>query len=196
MQVTVAALMATTPARDKFRPRSLESFYAQKYPADWQVQLVADHHPTHTLGRKLNDMVTGMAWCDYFIIWDDDDWYSSHRLVRQITPLLNGYDGGYDYSGTSKIFYHDIRTDEGWQYTGNGSWLGAIAFTRAAWNRLKFRETTPGVDNQWQMNLKGNGFDLKDPALLIATIHSNNACPKHTFGSNWSRAALPEFPRL
>ena len=198
--ITVSALMATTPARDKFRPRSLESFRNQIFPSDWKVHLAIDFHPTYTLGRKLNNMARGLeqspptisATSDYLIVWDDDDWYSPTRLSRQIQPLIDGY----DYSGTSTIFYHDIRTDEGWQYTGNGSWLGALAFTRAALNRLLFNDTTAGVDNQWQMNLQGRGFDLKDPALLIASIHSHNACPKHTVGSNWPRAALPEFPRI
>jgi len=176
--------MATTPARWSFMPAALDSFYKQDYPADWNVQLVLHHHPLYTLGRKLNEMVERTN-SDFYIIWDDDDFYSTTRLARQIEPLRKGY----DITGTSQVLYRDLRNGEEWQYTGDGSWLGAFAFRRELWEKINFEDKTPGVDTAWQQAWRGKAktLDLADPALLTASIHSDNACKKCTSGSNWKR---------
>ena len=57
-QVTVTALMATTSSRAAFLSRALECFNSRVYPADWSADLSIDEHPTDTLGKKLNRMVT------------------------------------------------------------------------------------------------------------------------------------------
>jgi hypothetical protein len=157
--ITVAALMATTSKRAAFRPRAVECFRQQIFPADWQVDLLVDEQEINTLGRKLNDM-TARTTADYLITWDDDDFHSPTRIARQIAPLVTGE---YGYSGTSTIFYHNIITDEGWLYTGTPRiWLGGIAFTRSLWEKLKFMDRTVGVDIRIgrRVNLgytKGNG---------------------------------------
>jgi len=194
--IKVSALMATTSKRDAFRPRALECFRDQRYPDDWEVDLVVNAHETNTLGRKLNDMVE-QSTADYFLTWDDDDWHSPTRIVRQIAPLTTGY----DYSGTSKIFYHDVGTNEGWLYTGPPRvWLGGFAFKRSLWENSHFRDITIGVDTRWQQLMqqeyKAKYFDVADPALFIASKHPGNACPKNTTTCVWSRAQLPDFPRI
>jgi hypothetical protein len=138
--------MATTSKRAAFRPRALECFREQVYPDNWEVDLLVDEHETNTLGRKLNDMAAHTA-SEFLITWDDDDCHSPTRIARQITPLLTDY----HYSGTSKIFYHDIVKDEGWLYAGTPRiWLGGLAWRRSLWEKQKFRDITVGVDTRWQ----------------------------------------------
>jgi hypothetical protein len=195
--MTVSALMATTNKRAAFRPRALECFKQQIFPADWEVDLIVDEHETNTLGRKLNDMVARTT-AEFLITLDDDDWHSHTRIARQIAPLVTGE---YSYSGTSKIFYHNIITDEGWLYSGTPRiWLGGLAFARSVWEKQKFRDITVGVDTRWQQlaqaEHKAKFFDVADPALFIASMHPGNSCPKHTTTCSWKPATLPEFTRL
>jgi hypothetical protein len=195
--IKVSALMATTSKRAAFRPRAVECFKRQIFPDSWEVDLIADEHETNTLGRKLND-ITASTTADYLITWDDDDWHSQDRILRQIAPLVTGE---YGYSGTSTIFYHDIVTDEGWLYKGTPRlWLGGMAFTRSLWKKQKFRDITVGVDTRWQQEAQGEWkakfFDVADPALFVATAHPGNSCPKNFSTCSWTRATLPEFTRL
>lgn len=39
-------------------------------------------------------------------------------------------------------------------------------------------------------------FDLKDPALFVATAHPQNSCPKNFNTISWKPATLPEFKRI
>ena len=191
--------MATMPGREKFRPRAVECFCAQVFPSDWQVQLLVDADPWITLGAKLNRM-TAATTADYLLIQDDDDWYSPFRIQRQIDPLVRG---GYDYSGTSKIFYHNVDSGDGWIYQGVAkNWIGGMAWTRAIWDKVKFTDVTVGNDTIWQQEVQqakhgAKVFDLNDPALYIATMHSGNCCPKvGLFKPTWTPARLPEFPKI
>jgi hypothetical protein len=197
--VTVSALMATTSKRAAFRPRALECFYQQIFPAGWRLELIVDQNETDTLGTKLNRM-TASTDADYLITYDDDDFHSPTRIARQIQPLIDGY----QISGTSKIFYHDVVKDEGWLYSNHWYiWMGGMAWRRSCWDRLKFMDRTVGVDTRYQHALRGMyppekfAFDVADPALFIASMHPGNSCPKNTAHSlSWSRATLPDFPRI
>jgi hypothetical protein len=199
VKVSVTALMATTSKRAAFRPRVVECFKQQIFPADWEVDLIVDEHETDTLGAKLNRM-TASTDAEYLITWDDDDFHSPTRIARQIQPLIDGY----RISGTSKIFYHDIAKDEGWLYSNHWYiWMGGMAWQRSCWDRLKFMDRTVGVDTRWQHALRGMyppekfAFDVADPALFIASMHSGNSCPKNTANTlSWNRAVLPEFKRI
>jgi glycosyltransferase involved in cell wall biosynthesis len=187
--ITVSALMATTKRRASFLPQALESFRQQQFPSDWQVELVIDEHETSTLGRKLNDMAARCS-SEFLLVWDDDDFYMPTRIAKQIQPLAEN--PALMATGTSRIVY---RNDAGraFLYSGNGSWIGAIAFRRTAWERVKFEDFSPGVDYRWLKNFKPEEkFDLKDDSLFLAAIHSQNTCPKQTSGREWKE--LPRVP--
>ena len=181
--------MATTPARKHFWPRALESFRQQQFLSDWQVELVIDEHETNTLGRKLNAMAARCS-SEFLLVWDDDDFYLPTRIAKQIQPLVDN--PALLVTGTSRIVYRD-ETGRAFRYSGNGSWIGAIAFRRTAWERVKFEDVSPGVDYRWLKNFKPEEkFDLKDDSLFLATIHSQNTCPKQPSGREWKE--LPRVP--
>lgn len=191
--------MPTLPGRDKLRERALNSFHEQQVPDDWEVTIYQDITPKPTtLGKKLNTM---MAACDepYIVLLDDDDWHSPSRVRRQVEPLL----GDYDYTGTSKIYYHDVGKDIGWLYSGNARvWLGGMAFRRTLWDKYHFQDITQGVDTFWQQyvqkEFKAKWFDINDPALFIAAMWSGNACPKNILAQTYWKpvAKLPPFPKV
>jgi glycosyltransferase involved in cell wall biosynthesis len=215
-EIRVACLMLTADRR-RFIPRAIRCFLEQQYPADWTVNLyviddgsdrIADLIPEHdrihyetmagksSIGAKLN-FACNQHPADFYITFDDDDFHSPTRIVRQIEPLIVDF----ELSGTSKIFYHDLETDEGWVYSGwPHLFLGGMAFRRELWERQRFENKSVGVDTHWQQACTKAGakwFDLADPALLVATKHADNSCPKNTANNrNWKRAILPEFSHV
>lgn len=189
--------MPTMPGRENLLQRAISSFQRQQYPPDWQVNLCIDNHPTNTLGRKINGCCASTTH-DYIVLLDDDDWHNPTRVQRQVEPLVNCH----DVTGTSKIFYHDIRTDEAFLYSGNPLlWLGGLAFKRSLWEKMPFEDITQGPDTRWQNALRATHrfFDIADPTLFIASIHNSNACKKHTRGEYWKSvpiSKLGDFPRV
>jgi hypothetical protein len=186
--------MPTLPGREEMRGRAIACLAQQEYPADWEVNLCINDDPQPTLGAKINLMV---SQCDedYIVLVDDDDYHSAGRVHRQVQPLI---DEGCHFSGTSQIFYVDERNRAAFLYKGNGSWLGGLAFRRSAWEQVKFEDISQGPDNHWQREIRKLYWntpcyvDLADPALFIATIHATNTCPKHTYGSNWTKVNYQE----
>lgn len=196
--ISVDLLMPTLPGRETFRQRAIESLMAQVYPDGWIITVHQDIDDG-TLGAKINRLMEKTS-APYAVLTDDDDFHGPTRIQRQVVPLINGF----DYSGTSQIYYHDTITDEGWLYKGIAKmWLGGLAFTRALWEKKRFQDITIGTDTRWQAAVqaehKAKYFDVCDPALFIASIHSGNSSPKKKesrMNSHWSLAALPPFPKV
>lgn len=202
----VICFMPTMPGREAFLERAKDSFDAQVYPADWDVRLVTDAHPTDSLGKKINRACETNEW-DYMVLTDDDDYHSPTRVHRQLEPMLPCY---YVFTGTSKIYYHDVRNDRCRLYAGTKTrdqWLGGLAFSREVWEKVRFADKTYGVDADWQRDVRSlsdrehwSWLDLADPTLLIASSHSGNAGGrKDTAGSCWTEVKLDDlgdFPKV
>lgn len=181
--ISVACLMPTMLGREQLFARAVKTFVLQEYPKDWNVSIVVDPDEG-TLGAKLNRMIEANP-ADFYVLLDDDDEHSPTRVQRQVEPLLRGY----ELTGTSKIFYKDIKTGKSYLYSGNpAEWLGGMAFKRGLWERLKFEDRTKGVDTIWQRALKPLCLDIADPALFIAGIHdTNSGGKKDVTGQHWSQ---------
>lgn len=182
--IRVDCLMPTlaTAERDRLRARAVDSFLLQDVPEGWEVELHFDWDERLSLGAKINRMVA-RSRADYFVLLDDDDWHNRTRVMKQVKALVEGS----DFSGSSKIYYFDVRTGESYLYDGDGTWLGGLAFTRAVWVKCNFIDKTSGVDYIWQRMCAGKKRDLADPALFVASIHSENTCRKHTGGDRWTK---------
>jgi glycosyltransferase involved in cell wall biosynthesis len=198
----VSCLMPTYNRRE-FIVRAFQSFQNQTYlnrelivlddgtdniakmvPCDTRIRYYRHDGPRQNYGEKINACAK-LATGEFFVIWDDDDYYSPTRIGRQIEPLLNGF----DLSGTSKIFY-DNQAGHRWLFNGNPArWLGAIAFKRSLWEQQQFQETNIGPDTIFQNYHRKTAkfYDIADPELLIATIHNNNTCPKNTSNKEWEK---------
>src|SRR5882724_1020004 len=124
---SVALLMPTLPDRAELRARAVASLDTQVYPADWQVTVHQDIDPHPTLGAKINRMIANTT-AEFVVLTDDDDFHSPTRVQRQVEPLLRGY----ELTGTSKIYYRDIKTGKAYLYSGDpAEWLGGMAFKRS-----------------------------------------------------------------
>jgi len=194
-QPLVSALTPTCNRREFFS-RAIECFLSQDYPnLEWVIlddgeQPIKDllpndprikyfYEPPRQLhGAKMNRCFELSAG-DYGIVLDDDDWYPTNRITRQIIPLIQN--PALKLCGTSTLYYYVYGTKEAYRYTSpqNVGWLASIALPKSAWHAVRFDNIVAGADYNFLRRTPIEArCDLSDPSLVVATIHSTNACKK------------------
>jgi len=116
---------------------------------------------------------------EYGIVFDDDDWYAPDRVRRQVEPLIA--DPEMKVSGLSEFYYYTHGTQKAYRYQAKAiPWMGAIALRRSAWETLKFdTDSRPGADNRLLQKIpRPTWYVVKEPGLLVATMHGTNDCKK------------------
>jgi glycosyltransferase involved in cell wall biosynthesis len=199
----VSALMPTCNRRD-FIPRAIRCFLSQDYsnleliilddgtdpirdllPADPRIKYFHES-PKKIHGPKMNRCFE-LAQGEYGVVFDDDDWYSANRISRQVQPMIDN--PLLQATGTSTLYYYRWGTQEAWCYSNPPgiAWLASIAVRRTAWEQNRWEELSAGSDWQFQRKLApGTALDLKDPSLIVASVHATNACRK-TLGREYTR---------
>src|ERR1700727_2786450 len=130
--------MPVIPAHEQFLQAAANSIYSQQYPKGWDVVLHVDGDPAPTLGAKINRMMERSIAdlsCDIAVLVDSDDLHHPTRIQRQIQPLLDN--PNLLITGTSILIYRNSR-NQIWQYSGDGSWLGGLAFNVSGWHCHRF----------------------------------------------------------
>jgi glycosyltransferase involved in cell wall biosynthesis len=197
--MTYPLVSALTPTfnRREFFPRAVKCFLAQDYPnleliiLDDGVEPIQDllpadprikyfhESPKKHHGSKMNRCFE-LAQGEFCIVHDDDDWYPVNRITRQIIPLIEN--PALQVTGTSTLYYYQHGTQTAYRYTSPKGvcWLASIAARKSAWENNKFDNLQNGADYNFQRKTPVNArFDLNDPTLVVAAIHSQNACRKH-----------------
>jgi glycosyltransferase involved in cell wall biosynthesis len=204
----VSCIMPTCNRR-AFLPAALACFAAQDYSnlelivVDDGSDPIADLLPSDPriryfrLGGKLNTGAKRNFACEqahgsFIAHWDDDDWYPPSRIRIQIDAMRGAH---WQVSGSTTMYYLHHERDQAFRYTYRGSgraWLGALLYTKPAWERHRFDEIQIGEDVRFLARIPfADRLDLNDPALTIGTIHGANTSPKVTSGPYWS-AEPPE----
>ncbi|HYI96161.1 MAG TPA: glycosyltransferase [Bryobacteraceae bacterium] len=198
----VSCIMPTYNRR-RFIPDALRCFAHQDYPnleliiLDDGTDPIADLIPEDprirywrlqgkvTVGEKRNQACE-LAAGEFIIHWDDDDWYSPSRVRRQIEPLLAKRGA---VTGTSTLFYYDRDRNQAFRYEYHGpvcAWLGGLAYSKSLWERQRFEPIQVSEDVRFLAHVPpALRFDIRDPALMIAAIHSENVSAKVTTGDFW-----------
>jgi glycosyltransferase involved in cell wall biosynthesis len=153
----------------------------------------------HTIGAKRN-LACAEARGEFIVHWDDDDWYPPWRVRTQVRALLDHH---ADVCGSSRIFFYEAATDRAWCYTyargGGAPWVAGstLAYRKSLWQRNRFHDIQVGEDTRfvWSSATKVV-YDLCEPALCIATIHSRNSSRKITSGAYWSAQSTTQLHEL
>jgi glycosyltransferase involved in cell wall biosynthesis len=203
MNYPLVSAITPTYNRREFWPRALVCFFSQDYPnlewviADNGTDPIKDLLPEDPRiryfplpGEKLNhgqlmNKCFELMQGEIGICWDDDDWYSLNRITKQVTPFIEN--PSIEVTGTSTLYYYRHGTNQAFQYTSppNIGWLASIAVRKTAWMRHRFDDISGGADYNFQRQTSKEAmFDLKDPSLVIAAAHNNNACKK-SFSSEY-----------
>jgi glycosyltransferase involved in cell wall biosynthesis len=203
MNFPLVSCIMPTYNRRHFIPRAIRCFQTQDYPnleliiVDDGTDPIADVLPDdprilrwyfsekQPLGTKRNFACT-QARGDYIVHWDDDDWYPSSRVSRQITALRSSQ---ARICGSSTIYYYQTVTGQAFRYqcpTSPATWLGPIAYEKALWKENPFPPVQVAEDVNFLLRVPPDKLaDLKDPSLCVASIHACNASPKRAFGKCW-----------
>jgi glycosyltransferase involved in cell wall biosynthesis len=151
-----------------------------------------------TVGAKRN-LACEQARGEIIVHWDDDDWYPTDRVSRQINSLR---EGKCEVSGTSRILYLDLNSSRVWEYRypkANSSWVGGntLAYRKRFWARHKFPDIQVGEDSRFVWSAGGKLIrDLADPTLCVATAHAENTSRKDLNGVFWHSQSFEHVEAL
>lgn len=119
--------------------------------------------------------------------WDDDDWHAPNRIRRQVQAMLAG---NWQVGGTTTLYYRNSEPPQAhrYAYLGPGhAWMGAMIYTREAWERIRFDAIQVGEDVRFIARVPvAQRLDMHDLSLTVCTIHASNTCPKVTAGPYWT----------
>ena len=199
----VSCIMPTAN-RAAFLPDSIACFLAQDFESRELVVLDSGAESIEHLlpedariryqrvpaGPKLGELrnrACEMARGTIIVHWDDDDWYPSDRITRQMARLG---EGGIDLCASSRIYFLDSGGKRAWEYCSGGArpWLAgsSFAYRRALWERHKFQAMRVGEDATFAGAIARERIaDLADPSLVVATMHARNTSPKRPVGTAW-----------
>jgi len=205
VEAPLVSCIMPTYNRRLFVPQAIRCFLRQDYPnlellvVDDGPQPVADCIPESdriryirldrkaTVGAKRN-LACEQARGEFIVHWDDDDWYPSDRVTRQISALRSR---DHDISGTSRIFYYDVTTTQAWEYRyshSNAAWVGGntLVYRKTFWDHHRFADVQIGEDSRFVWSSGGRSLcDLNDPSLCVATVHPENVSRKDLGGAYW-----------
>ncbi len=159
---------------------------ADLLPDDPRIRYERDNS-VRTLGGWRN-VACQLARGEIVAHWDDDDWYPTNRISRQVETLLRSE---ADICGSSRFYCFELDGVRAWEYIYIASphpWLAGstLAYKKSCWQRKPFPDLQAGEDARFVWaHANERVIDLADAALCIATIHSDNTSPKQLDGPCW-----------
>lgn len=128
---------------------------------------------------------------------DSDDWYSADRLKSQVETMRIS---GRELVGIQNARFFNVKTRQAWQYTRQSDTyvIGAtMMYTKAFWERNKFRDVASGEDTQFVMGAQSKDvLPSKEGNYFIAIDHGANTDGRNGYKSEFKRvdeAAIAEL---
>ncbi len=155
-------------------------------PDDHRIRYLRLDHRL-SVGAKRN-LACSHARGEIVVHWDDDDWYPTWRVRKQVRALI---DHNADICGTSRLLYYEPASDRTWEYryiSACANWLAGntLAYWKSVWQRHKFPDVQVGEDALFLWNSGSTALhDLAEPHLCVGMIHPGNISPKDTGGMYW-----------
>jgi glycosyltransferase involved in cell wall biosynthesis len=204
-----------THDRRHFVPRAVEYFRRQHYPnrelvvvddADDGVAdlLPADPRIRHVrlprrtvLGAKRN-IACRLARGAFIAHWDDDDWYSDHRLDLQVGELLAR---AADLCGASSLYFLDPAARAAWRFrhTSRLPWFAgtSLCYRRTVWSSRLFDERAAGEDNHFVLGAAGRAVvDVGGSNCVVAVLHAANTSSAPGRDRRWTRVPVAEVEEV
>ena len=169
--VPLVSCIMPTRGRKRYVAQSIEYFRRQDYP---NRELIIVHNSDDDLpaniqdanirpirsgqssiGGKRNDAVRA-ARGEIIVQWDDDDWYASQRLSRQVRPLLQGE---ADLTGLQDFLFLVRPTGEFW--SASSSTFAKMFFANIAGGTLAYRK------EMWRRHGPYPEISLREDAVFL-----------------------------
>jgi glycosyltransferase involved in cell wall biosynthesis len=216
MAAPLVSCIMPTRARTAFALRAIEYFQRQDWP-ERELVILEDGEPDpalaaraatdprirhhvldgqHTVGAKRN-AACELARGSLIAHWDDDDWYPTWRLRRQVAAATRS---GADVCGSTQLVFWDPAAGAAWtyRYVGRGGMLvgTSLLYARAAWERAPFADVQVGEDVLFVRSHRGSLHDLDDATVGVALVHERNTSRKRTTGAFWTPRPVAEVTSL
>jgi glycosyltransferase involved in cell wall biosynthesis len=190
-----------THDRRRFLPQAIQCFAEQDY--DCRELIIVDDGPEpiedliprdphiqylwlrsrRSIGAKRN-LAAEVATGEYFICWDDDDWFGPHRITYQVTPMLTQRSDatvlltGYMLDLIGNSFWRQDSVERTGLFRQGASW-GTLAWSRKWWKKgLRFPDGSLGEDVALQELLVRHGariVRLPNDGASIYVRHGKNS---------------------
>ena len=173
-------------------------------PADPRIQVVRTQ-PGQTIGAKRN-IACRSANGRFIAHWDDDDWYSPHRLRTQLSPLLAGE---AHISGLRDTLYCDLPAWRFWRCTADlHSRLfmedvhgGTLLYEKRVWEHYsKFPNQSLAEDAVFLRRAVRKGASIsriENNGLFIYMRHGQNSwsfsCGQYLDPNGWYQVPAPQL---
>lgn len=118
-----------------------------------------------SIGMKRN-LACSLAQGEIISFWDDDDWYSPHRLSQQAQPIL---DGKADVTGLQMDIVLNLSTGEAWRCGSdalhrevfiNDVHTGTLMYRKELWGKAYYPNKSIGEDADFLATLIAQGARL------------------------------------
>jgi hypothetical protein len=172
-------------------------------PDDPRIQYCRLLSP-RSIGTKRN-VATELAKGEFFICWDDDDWYAPDRISRQVAPLLargchvTALDSAYILDLPKRQFLKKDRSRARTLFNWGASW-GTLAWTREWWDKgIRFPDSSAGEDVALKEMLVRSGArvtPMREDDLHLYVRHGANTwrfSAEDAFKDGWSVVSPPGF---
>lgn len=122
------------------------------------------------LRNKCVELTTG----DYICVWDDDDWYSPNRIIKQYCHLMTG-----DHSACflKQLVIYDYETDE-MSLTVHRveGWEGSMMCEKDPVLKYGYGDKNKHEDTDLLLQLSENDLinSISDPMMYVYFFHSQN----------------------
>lgn len=212
----VSAIMPTADRR-RYIPDAIRRFLAQDYPdkeliivddgddpvgdlvlKDPQIRYVFDK-PRRLLGDKRN-FCCQLAHGEVIAHWDDDDYYASWRLTRQVNELRKGF----DICGLADpLLFHQeenraYQLQFPWQKTKPWLYGATFCYRKDLWDGHRFDSTRHRAeDDQFVNSLQWEQVSMmqQEWGMFIALKHTTNTGMGFELGGTYWRPFPPEIIR-
>jgi len=204
----LVSCLCVTHNEPKILQRSINCFLSQTYPnKELILTYTADNQETktlvealsgypiighelpasfsQTLGEKRN-LAIAKSNGSYFCTWDDDDWYSSNRIARQVACLSKS---NYGCSVLSQLIIYDEQTQQSFLSTRR-VWEQTLLCKKSLINydTIRYAHLDHSEDTILLNDLQDRKLVslLFDPGLYIYIYHGNNTWHRE----HWQRNVI------
>lgn len=204
MKLPLVSCIVPTANRQKYLPMSINYFLQQDYPNAEMIILDDGLEPSHnlipdnpkihyfysapigTIGQKRN-LACEKSDGEIIIHWDDDDWYASDWISRQVSAMSTS---GADITGLNRVLFFSPAVNKRYMYEDTDDdkpWIcgATMAYKKEFWKRHPFLDLQIGEDYDFVWNSGGKVYALNYLEGFVAILHADNTSikpvenPKH-----------------
>jgi len=160
---------------------SLFNWFAKNYPEIKLIEL--PESPKKPLG-ELRNLSIEQSSGQYFMQWDDDDWFHPERIEYQVSQLTDQYKANIltrwlMFDGLTNLAYTSFRR----------KWEGSILCSKDIFMKSsKYPCLAKGEDTDFINNIIPHIKELDNPKLYIYVFHNNNTWYYWHFQNNFKQS--------